>query len=131
VLGVAVLAALVAAPLTAAWLLTLLGALGAALGIFTPANNSLVMHAIPIHVAGTGGGLLNMTRSLGTALGVALVTLALHLRPAGAQLFDGPRSALLLLAVAAALMVLSARLSATTPSPARNMSGGPGTGVAA
>lgn len=129
-LGVAVLAALVAAPLTAGWLLTLLGALGVALGIFTPANNSLVMHAIPTHVAGTGGGLLNMTRSLGTALGVALVTLALHLRPAGNQLFDGSRSALLLLAVAAALMVLSARLSPATPAPARGISGGPGTGVA-
>jgi MFS family permease len=113
-LGVAALGTLVAAPLTATWLLPLLGVLGVGLGIFTPANNSLVMHTIPTRIAGTGGGLLNMTRSLGTALGVALVTLALHLRPAGTALFDGPRSALLLLTATAAVMVLSARLSAPT-----------------
>jgi hypothetical protein len=79
------------------------------LGIFAPANNSVVMRAIPSHTAATGGGMLNMSRSLGTALGVALVTLALHLRPAGARLFDGPHTALAILAVAAALMLLSAR----------------------
>lgn len=111
VLAGAALAALVAAPLNGPWLVTLLAALGAALGIFTPANNSMVMHAVPTSIAGTAGGLLNMTRSFGTALGVALVTLALHLRPAGTRLFDGPRSALLLLAVATALMVLAQRTS--------------------
>jgi len=63
------------------------------MGIFTRANNSLVMHAVPARTAGTGGGLLNMTRSLGTALGVALVALALHVRPAGNHLYDGPRTA--------------------------------------
>ena len=116
-LSVAVLAALTATPQSTAWLLPLLGALGLALGIFTPANNALVMHAIPTHIAGTGGGLLNMTRSLGTALGVALVTLALHLHPAGTELFNGPRSALLILAAAAAGMVLSARLSPAHHAP--------------
>lgn len=109
-LGVVVLAGMVAAPLTAGWLVPLLGALGIALGIFTPANNSLVMHAVPTHTVGTGGGLLNMSRGLGTALGVALVTLALHLRHAGARVLDGPHSALAVLAVAAAVMLLSARL---------------------
>ncbi len=109
-LGVAVLIAMVAAPLTAGWLVPLLAALGIALGIFTPANNSLVMHAVPAHTVATGGGLLNMSRGLGTALGVALVTLALHLRPAGARVLDGPHSALLVLAVAAGVMLLSARL---------------------
>jgi MFS family permease len=109
-LGVAVLIAMVAAPLTAGWLVPLLAALGIALGIFTPANNSLVMHAVPSHTVATGGGLLNMSRGLGTALGVALVTLALHLRPAGARVFDGPHSALAVLAVAGVVMLLSARL---------------------
>lgn len=118
-LGVLVLAGLVAAPLTAAWLVPSLGALGVALGIFTPANNSLVMRALPAHTSGTLGGLLNMNRSLGTALGVALVTLALHLRPAGAHLLDGPRTALLILTAAAAIVLLSARLIPTTPSPAQ------------
>jgi MFS family permease len=118
-LGVLVLAGLVAAPLTAAWLVPSLGALGVALGIFTPANNSLVMRALPARTSGTLGGLLNMNRSLGTALGVALVTLALHLRPAGAHLLDGPRTALLILTAAAAIVLLSARLIPTTPSPAQ------------
>ncbi len=66
---------------------------GIALGIFTPGNNTLVMRAIPTRTAGTGGGLLNMTRSLGTALGVALVILALHLSLAGAQLLGANQAA--------------------------------------
>ncbi|MGB8962118.1 MAG: MFS transporter [Pseudonocardiaceae bacterium] len=110
VLGVTVLIGLVAAPLTGMALIPLLAALGAALGIFTPANNSLVMRAIPARTAGTGGGLLNMTRSLGTALGVALVTLALHLPSAGAQWLDSSHTALLILTAAAAVLLVSARL---------------------
>ena len=70
------MAAMIPAPFTPAWLIPLLG-LG--LGACTPANSTLVMSAIPAQAAGTGGGLVNMTRGLGTALGVALVTLVLHL----------------------------------------------------
>jgi len=114
-LGVVVLAALVSAPFTTVWLVPLLAALGVALGLFTPANNASVMRAVPSHVAGTGGGLLNMTRSLGTALGVAAVTLALHLRPGGTSLFDGPRTALLVLAGAAIVALLSARRLPSAP----------------
>ncbi|WP_372515763.1 MFS transporter [Streptantibioticus silvisoli] len=73
-----------------------LGLLGSGLGVFTPANNTLVMAAFPVGRSGTGGGLVNMARGLGTALGVALVALALHLAsPAGAA------AALLAVAVAA------------------------------
>ncbi|HET9170442.1 MAG TPA: MFS transporter [Actinospica sp.] len=77
-LAVAGLAALAGPPPTR---LAVPGALlvtGLGLGVFMPANNALVMSAIPPSAAGTGGGLVNMTRALGTALGVALVTLALH-----------------------------------------------------
>ena len=52
--------------------------LGMGLGVFAPANNALIMAAIPSGAEGTGGGLVNMARALGTALGVALVTLGLH-----------------------------------------------------
>ena len=79
----AVLAGMLVAPVSAGWLAVLLALLGAGLGVFTPANNALVMRAIPVAASGTGGGLVNMARGLGTALGVALVTLALHLAPAG------------------------------------------------
>jgi MFS family permease len=78
-LAVAAMAAMIPAPFTPGYLIPLLGLLGLGLGTFTPANNTLVMGAIPASAAGTGGGLVNMTRGLGTALGVALVTLALHL----------------------------------------------------
>jgi EmrB/QacA subfamily drug resistance transporter len=49
-----------------------LAVVGLGLGLFTPANNAAVMSASPPGHAGLTGGLLNMTRGLGTALGVAL-----------------------------------------------------------
>ena len=55
-----------------------LGAVTAALvgfgfgqGLFTPPNNSAVMGAAPPQRLGAAGGILNVTRSLGTSLGVA------------------------------------------------------------
>jgi len=80
----AALAALIPLPFEPAVLIPLYAVLGLGLGTFTPANNTLVMAAIPPRAAGTGGGLVNMTRGLGTALGVALVTLMLYLAPAHA-----------------------------------------------
>jgi MFS family permease len=65
----------------------LLAVLGLGLGVFIPANNAAIMGGIPSRSAAVGGGLLNMGRGLGTALGVALVTLCLHLGAAqGAML---------------------------------------------
>ena len=52
--------------------LTGLALTGIGLGLFTPANNAAVMSASPRGHAGVTGGMLNMTRGLGTALGVAL-----------------------------------------------------------
>jgi MFS family permease len=45
---------------------------GVGLGAFTPANNAAVMSASPAGHTGVVSGMLNMTRGLGTALGVAL-----------------------------------------------------------
>ena len=53
-------------------ILAVLALLGAGLGMFTPPNNSAIMGSAPAHRLGTAGGILNMTRSLGTSLGVAL-----------------------------------------------------------
>ncbi|GHE03256.1 MFS transporter [Streptomyces alanosinicus] len=92
---------------------------GLGLGIFTPANNAMVMGAIPACSSGTGGGLVNMTRGLGTALGVALVTLALHL--AGSDIETGSRWAAAVLVAASALAVAAAWLSPrTVAEPARS-----------
>jgi MFS family permease len=78
VLALALMAVL---PLTAAVLPLPLGLLGVSLGVFAPANNTLVMRAVPQSSSGTGGGMVNMGRGIGTALGVAAVTLALELVP--------------------------------------------------
>ena len=80
-LAVIALLALIPLPFTPTALVPMFALLGLGLGTFTPANNTLVMGAIPAQAAGTGGGLVNMTRGLGTALGVALVTLTLYLVP--------------------------------------------------
>ena len=76
---VVALALMALLPLREALLPGPLALLGLALGVFLPANNTAVMRAIPAAAAGTGGGMVNMTRGLGTALGVAAVTLTLHL----------------------------------------------------
>jgi EmrB/QacA subfamily drug resistance transporter len=86
-------------PFGAGWLVAGLGVLGVGLGVFTPANNSMIMTSVPARAAGTGGGLVNLTRALGTALGVAFVTLALHLSAS-------PLLAVGILLAAAAAMVL-------------------------
>jgi EmrB/QacA subfamily drug resistance transporter len=58
--------------------IALLGLLGLGLGLFTPPNNAMVMGAIPAAKSGLGGGLVNMARGIGTALGVALMTYVLN-----------------------------------------------------
>ncbi|MCX4684914.1 MFS transporter [Kitasatospora purpeofusca] len=78
---------------------------GGGLGLLLPANNALVMQAIPAECSAVGGGMVNMARSLGTALGTALPVLGVHL--AGPAL--GGRSVLLALAVVAGLAVALAR----------------------
>ncbi len=125
-MSIAVLAGLLVTPPSTGWLVTLLALLGVALGTFTPANNTLVMGAIPAQSAATGGGLVSMTRSLGTALGVALVTLALSLGASGHHILDGPHTAVLVLAAAATLILLSARLTPSGHGAARSSSSGEG-----
>ena len=55
-------------------LLVGLAVAGLGLGAFTPANNATIMSASPKGHAGVIGGVLNMTRGVGTALGVALTS---------------------------------------------------------
>ncbi|MFF4338776.1 MFS transporter [Kitasatospora sp. NPDC001540] len=74
---------------------------GYGLGLLLPANNALVMRAIPAQSSAVGGGLVNMVRSLGTALGTALPVLAVHQAGTAA----GGRAVPLLLAAVAALAV--------------------------
>ncbi|MEU1286707.1 MFS transporter [Kitasatospora sp. NPDC005856] len=78
---------------------------GYGLGLLLPANNALVMRAIPAQCSAVGGGMVNMARSLGTALGMALSVLGVHL--AGAE--DGGRTVLFVLAAVAAAAALLTR----------------------
>jgi MFS family permease len=90
-------------PVSLAWTLFLAG-LG--LGVFIPASNTAIMTASAGTSAGVLGGLVNLARGIGTALGVSIVTLALHLAqgPGGPD----PRPALAMLAVAATAAALTA-----------------------
>lgn len=68
--------------------------IGTGLGIFTPPNNSSVMGSLPSSRLGVGGGILNMARSLGMAMGTALsgtmlaAFLAMH---GGVETQGGPK----------------------------------------
>jgi MFS family permease len=120
-LAVVALAVVIPLPFTPAALVPLFAVLGVGLGTFTPANNTLVMGAIPANAAGTGGGLVNMTRGLGTALGVALVTLTLYLVPTHDT---AARAATLVLAVVALGVFLSNLLHPKTAAGARTSPSG-------
>ncbi|MEU8269302.1 MFS transporter [Sphaerisporangium sp. NPDC049002] len=89
-----------------------LALLGLGLGLFVPANNAAVMAAVPARTSATAGGMINMARGIGTALGVAGVTLALYL--AGGPGTAGARLALGMLGAAALVAALTA-----TPACAR------------
>jgi MFS family permease len=52
--------------------------MGAFLGLVIPANNATVMSAVPASAAAVTGGMLNVARALGTALGVTGTALGLH-----------------------------------------------------
>ncbi|MDQ6754083.1 MAG: DHA2 family efflux MFS transporter permease subunit [Actinomycetota bacterium] len=96
-----------------------LGGIGLGLGLFTPANNATLAAAGHDRQAGMVSGVLNMTRGIGTSLGVALTAIAYTLAtgagsgpssPAAAE--TGFRIAVVLLAafaVAAAALSLAGR----------------------
>jgi MFS family permease len=105
--GVVAAAALALRPDDTVWVAAWLAVLGLGVGVFIPANNSAIMGAIPVGVSATGGGLVNMARGLGTALGVTVVALCLHL--VGADV-AGARIALVGLALVGAVSALSAHL---------------------
>jgi MFS family permease len=87
-----------------------LALLGAGLGAYIPANNAQIMTAVPTRDAATAGGTVNMARGLGTALGVAVVTLGLH---AGARLGHSDGGWLAIVALAGA--ALAATWAGTRP----------------
>jgi MFS family permease len=95
-------------------LAALLAMAGGGFGIFNPANNAAVMGSAPAAGPGQLGGLLNMTRGLGTALGVAVTGLVLA---GSAEPGHGFRTAGWLLAALTAATALVALRPHRTPTP--------------
>jgi len=56
-----------------------LALLGVGLGMFTPPNNAAIMGSAPPEQAGVASGVLNMTRGMGTAMGLAVTSLVFGL----------------------------------------------------
>jgi hypothetical protein len=100
----------------------LLGLLGAGLGIYTPANNADIMAAVPARDAAAAGGMVNMTRGTGTALGVAVVALGLH---AGALLRSPDAGLTLSMAALAAVALAGVWAAQRGPRASRASLGGP------
>ena len=63
-----------------------LAGIGLGLGLFTPPNNAAIMGCVPRQQAGVASGILNMTRGLGTALGLAVTSLVFGLAGGGSSL---------------------------------------------
>ncbi|HEY8653845.1 MAG TPA: MFS transporter, partial [Dermatophilaceae bacterium] len=80
--------------------------MGAFLGLVIPANNATVMEAVPASASAVTGGMVNVARALGTALGVAVAAMGLHV----AELHNwvGPQ------VVLGGLAVCSIAIAATT-----------------
>jgi MFS family permease len=97
-----------AAPAPAIVMAVLLGLLGAGLGTYIPASNTAIMNAVPPHQAAAAGGMVNMARGLGTALGVTVVTLALHTAAHLGHPGAGPAVAMVAVAASALAATLAA-----------------------
>ena len=88
-----------------------LALIGAGLGAFTPANNAAIMGAAPLQRSGAAGGILNLTRGLGTSAGVALcgsIYAFVQVRAPRATPDDGFVATVIALAVLALLAALAA-----------------------
>ncbi|MGH7759307.1 MAG: MFS transporter, partial [Candidatus Dormibacteria bacterium] len=118
-----ILVAIALHPTTGPWLLAELVLLGLGLGAFTPPNNAAIMGAAPSQHAGVASGILNMTRGLGTATGVAAVGLVFGLATGTSVVHtrsphlvsSGLVAAAILLAVCAGLAALVAALRGHSP----------------
>jgi MFS family permease len=91
--------------------------MGAFLGLVIPANNATVMEAVPASAAAVTGGMVNVARALGTALGVAVAAMGLHI----AELHNwvGPQVVLGGLAVCSIALAATTLNRSTTPGAQR------------
>ena len=81
----AVMCAAIVVPETQATVVGQLALAGLGLGIFVPANNTVIMRGTADSSASLVGGLVSMARGIGTTFGISLMALALHLGFQGYQ----------------------------------------------
>jgi MFS family permease len=103
----------ITAPLSAASIVPLLAVTGLGLGVFVPANNTVIMRSSEQRSASLLGGMVNMARGIGTTLGISLMALALHVGasragPASTAAHPSATLAFILLAIVAAVAVVIA-----------------------
>jgi MFS family permease len=118
----AALAALIVVPAAPGWIVPFLALAGLGLGTFVPANNAVIMRSTQASSAAVLGGLVNVARGIGTTLGIALVTLALHLTSGGNGAPPDRSLPLAALAVAAAAGA-GAALLIRPPRPGQALAG--------
>ena len=75
----AVMGALAVLPVSQATVVPQLALAGLGLGIFVPANNTVIMRGAADSSASLVGGLVSMARGIGTTFGISLMALAWHL----------------------------------------------------
>lgn len=102
----------------------LLVAVGIGMGLFTSPNNASIMSAVPAQQAGMASGVLNMTRGIGTALGLALTGTIYVLAGGDSGQVSGAQHAFgvttyVLAAIAAAAVVMSALRTNTSLADSR------------
>jgi MFS family permease len=112
-----VMCASIFVPVTVGTMIPLLALTGLGLGVFVPANNTVIMRGTADSSASLLGGLVSMARGIGTTLGISLMALALHLENAdrGYAGSTQARPAFIVLAVvsaAAAAIMLAGRAQA-------------------
>ncbi len=102
-------------------LLVELAVAGIGLGMFTPPNNAAIMGAAPRRHSGMASGILNMTRGMGTSMGVAVTGLVYGLvvgtttaNPPAAVVTRGLVAATIFLAAVAVAAAILARLRGRT-----------------
>jgi hypothetical protein len=128
----AVMGASVVVPMTQVTVVPQLALAGLGLGIFVPANNTVIMRGAADSSASLVGGLVSMARGIGTTFGVSLMALAWHLGShsyqAGNPGYSGSeqaRPAFAVLAVVAATAAAIALASRARAGDERPREGGP------
>ena len=106
-----------------------LAVVGAGFGLFTPANNASILSAVPPEQSGEASGAVNVTRGIGTALGLALSGLVFALGggdgPTASGVVAGYHDAAAFLAVAAGAAAFLAWARGTAPPAAVPAEAGP------